>query len=120
MASNISIFNKGSILPSIIEMEAELLERENEVQKLAEEKIHKAKLYGEKLLEDTIKELPLIEEEEGKKLSEIIDARTEKLMNIEEQKLQNLEQSIKNNREHALNFILKNVIPQWDGHLSDR
>ena len=120
MASNISIFNKGSILPSIIEVETELLERENEVQKLAEEKIHNAKLTGEKLLEDTFKELPLIEEEERKKLSENIDARTEKLMNFEKQKYKKLEQSIKNNREQALDFILKKVIPQGNGHLSNR
>jgi len=114
MASNISIFNKGSILPSIIEVEKELLERESEVQKLAEERIYKAKLSGEKLLEDTIKELPSIEEEERKKLSENIDSRTEKLMNVEEQKFKKLEQSIKNKKEQALNFILKKVIPQWD------
>ena len=120
MASKVSIFNKGSILPSIIEMEAELLERENKVKKVAEEEIHRAKLSGEKLLENTIKELPLIEKEERKKFSENIDAGTEKLIHIEEQKLHNLEQSIKNNREYALNFILKNVIPHWVEHFSNR
>ena len=111
MASNIGIFNKGSILPSVIKAETELLERENEVQRLAEEKIHKAKLNGEKLLEDTIKELPLIEEDEKKKISENIDSRTEKLIQVEEQEFHKLKQDIQNNRNRALDFILKKVIP---------
>ena len=119
MSSDISVFNKGSIIPSIIEMETSLQKSENESQKLAEEKIRQAKLSGKKILDETIKELSLIEVEERKKLSDDVDAGTEKLKDDEDLKLQKLERNIEKKRKNALKYILENVIPEWDGNLPD-
>ncbi|MFC1651127.1 hypothetical protein ACFL2X_06110 [Candidatus Latescibacterota bacterium] len=119
MSSDISVFSKGSIMPSIIELEAGLLENENETLKLAEEEIRRAKLSGKKLLDETVEELSLIEVEERKKLSDDVDAKTEKLKDDEDSKLQKLERNIQKNRKGALEYILKNVIPEWDDHLPD-
>ena len=119
MARNTSILNKGSILPSIVELEAELTERENEAMKIAEERIHKAKLTGEKLVEDTLKELPQIEEGERKKLLEGVDARVEELKSIEERESRELEQIIERNKKGALDFVLKKVLPRWDEQFPD-
>ena len=119
MSSDISVFNKGSIMPSIIEMETGLQKSENEYKKLAEEKIRQARLAGEKILEDTIKELSLIEADERKRLSDEVDVRTEKLKDDEERKLNKLEKDIEKNKKNAISYILKNVIPEWDGHLPD-
>ena len=119
MPRSINIFTKGSILPPILEMETELIEQENEALKLAEEKIQEAKHTGEKLIEDTLKELPVIEEEERKKLLETQDAKVEELRITETRKLRELEQNIERNRKQALDFILKSIIPNWDGKYSD-
>lgn len=119
MARSISIFNKGSIVPSIIELETELIERETEASRLAEEKIHKAKITSAKLIDETTKELLSIEENERKTLLEEVDARVEELKIKEERDLLVLEQSIQQNRKRALDFILHMVIPQWDGQYPD-
>ena len=119
MPRSINIFTKGSILPPILEMEAELIEQENEAHKLAEEMIEKAKLTGEKLIEDAMKELPVIEEEERKKLLEAVDASIEELKVIEERKLRELELNIERNRKRVLDFLMKKIIPQWDSRYLD-
>ena len=115
MVKEKSIFNKGSILPYIIELEAEFIEQENEALKLADEEVRQAQLSGEKCIEDTRKEIPVIEEEERRKILDAYDSETEKLMNREEQEYHELEQCIIHNRNNALNFILNKVIPQRNG-----
>ena len=115
MPSKTSTFNKGSILPSIIEMEEELIKQENETQKLSEEKILEAKVSGEKLIKDTLKKIPQIEEAEKKKIFDTVDEKTEELERVNELELSELEKNIKHNRTKALDFILNKIIPQWEG-----
>ena len=79
MVRSYRIFNKGSITPSILEIESELLDHEEKEVKIAEEKIQKAKLSADKLVGDTTKDLTVIEEEERKKLLEEVDAKGEEL-----------------------------------------
>ena len=117
MSSNISVFNKGSIMQSIIELEASLQENENEAQKTAGEKIRAATLSGKKLHDDTLNELSLIEVEERKKLADDVDAKTEKLKGDEDRSIKELERTIAVNRVRALEYILNNVIPGWDGNI---
>ena len=54
MLRSTTIYNVGSVIPSILEVEEKLIEQENEALQLAEEKIHKAKLSGETLVEYTL------------------------------------------------------------------
>ena len=119
MPRSINIFTKGSILPPILEMETELIEQENEALKLAGEMVEKAKLTGEKLIDDALNELPVIEEEERKKLLEAQDARIEELKVTEERKLHELEQNIKRNRKRVLDILMKKIIPHWDPRYLD-
>ena len=119
MPRSINIFTKGSILPPILEMETELIEQENEAHKLADEMIEKAKLAGEKLIEDAMKELPVIEQKETKKLLAEVDSNLEELKVIEERKLLELEQNIERNRKHVLDFLMKKVILKWDSRYLD-
>jgi hypothetical protein len=117
VSSDIGVFNKGSIMQSIIELEAGLLEKENEAQDTAGEIIREATLSGKKLHDDTMKELSLIEVEERKKLADEVDAKTEKLKGDEDRSIKDLERTIDANGTRALEFILKNVIPGWDGSI---
>ncbi len=113
-----SIFNKESIVPSIVELEKELTDLENEALKLADGKIRDAQLSAEKLMKDTIKELPGIEEEERKKLLEEVNAETDDLKSTDEKEFRELGHNIERNRKHVLDFILKRLIPQWDDYHS--
>ena len=106
---------RDSLLPSILELESELLEREKSVLKSAEEILHEAKLAGDLLIENTLKELPDIEEKERKKLIESLDTKTEELRLKEEQKLHEIKNRIENNRKIVLDFILNKIVPCWDG-----
>ena len=112
-------FNEGSIIPSILTMEAEFIERENEEQKLAGEKMQTAKFSCDKLIEDTVKELPAIEEKERKKLLDEVDASADELRKKEERELRGLERNIEHNRRKVLDLILNKVIPDWDGRYPD-
>ncbi|MFC1692068.1 hypothetical protein ACFL1R_01020 [Candidatus Latescibacterota bacterium] len=113
------IFNKGSLLPSIIDLEEELKEMENKSVKLAEDRIQKAKISAEKLIDDLTKEVQVLENEGRIKLLEEVDSTVIELKNTHEQKLHELEQSIERNRKQALDFILKSIIPRWDGKYPD-
>jgi len=115
----IGIFNKESILPSILELEEELMDQENEALKLAEEKVHEATLSAEKLVKDTIKELPRIEEEERKRLLEDVNIKTDDLKSTYEKEFKELDQNIEYNRKRVLELILKKLVPQWDSRYSD-
>ena len=119
MLRSTTIYNVGSVIPSILEVEEKLIEQENEAQQLAEEKTHTAKLSGETMVEDTLKELPGIEEEERKKILDEVNIRTEELNDKEERELRELEKSIAGNRKAALDFIMKRLIPQWNGSYPD-
>jgi len=114
MVKSINIFNKGSILPSILKMEAELIEQENEIKKRADETIRQVELSSMKLVEDTRKALPNIEEEERQKLMESLNSEIQNLTSNDEQEFQKLEQCIEKNRKEALLYILKRVVPQWN------
>ena len=116
MLGRISIFNKGSILPSIIEMEEELIKQELETKKLSDEKVLEAKVSGEKIIKDTHKKIPGIEEAEKKKILETVDEKAQELENASNLELSELEKNIKHNRTKTLDFILNKIIPQWDGH----
>ena len=119
MLRSTTIYNIGSIIPSILEVEEKLIEQENEAQQLAEEKINTAKLSGETLVENTLKELPGIKGEERKKILDEVNIRTEELNDKEERELRELEKSIASNRKAALDFIMKRLIPQWNGSYPD-
>ena len=119
MLKSINIFTKGSILPPILEMEGELIEQENEALKLAEEKTLEAKLTGEKLIENTMKELHIIEEEERKKILEGVDAKAEEIKVAEEHELRELGKNIERNRKSVLDSLMKNIIPNWDSRYLD-
>jgi len=114
MVKSINIFNKGSILPSILKIEAELIEQENKIKKRADEKLRQAELSSAKLVEDTQKELPIVEEEERGKLLQSLNSEIENLTSKDEQEFQKLERCIEKNRKKSLEFILKNIIPQWN------
>jgi len=114
MAKVHGLFNKGSIIPSILELETELMESEREEKERAEELVRNARLSGEKLLEETRRELAGIEEEERKRILESLDARLEELERDEERILRGLEDTIERNRRRVLDYILGRVIPHWD------
>ena len=115
MARNTGIFNIGSVLPSILDKEKELLELESKELENTEKQAQDAKRAGEKLIEETMKKLPNIEEKEKKKLLEEVDAKVEELNISEERTLRSLEQHMKHNRKSVLDFILTSIIPRWDG-----
>lgn len=107
-----NILKRSSVLPSILEIEEELTACENSELKLAEEKLIEARKQGEKLIEKTAKELPEIEEENRRRLLDMVDARVEELKREEEREIRELEECIDRNRRKALDFIVGKVIPQ--------
>ena len=111
MARSYRIFNKGSLLPSIIELEAGLIESEDEESKRAEETVREARLSGDRLIKEVEVEIIEIERDERKKLLEEVDATVEKLEEDEERRLHELERLIEKNRKRVLDHILMKVIP---------
>ena len=105
-------YSRGSLLPSIVELEKELVAREEEAKKIGHDRIHEAKLAAENLLADTRKELPRIEEDVRRKLIEEELTEAEDIQKAEKKALKELAESVKRNRKKALEFILKRVIPQ--------
>ena len=107
-----NIVKKSSILHSVLEMEEELIKRENESIKRAEEIIAEAKKAGEAILEETTKELPILENEKKKNLLETVDTTIKELKRAEEQDKIRLEEMIARNRKKAIDFIVGKVIPE--------
>ena len=118
MAKIDNIYNKGSILPSIIEAESELTGLENDAQKRADEMVQEAKLSGEKLVEDAMKELPEIEKEERKKILDETTSKNNEYKSIEEHEIKNLESNIEYNRKRALDFIIEKILPNGTTSIS--
>ena len=106
-----NILKKSSVLPSILEIEEELTACENRALKLAGERLIEARKQGEKLIEETAKELPEIEKENRQRLLDLVDARVEELKREEEREIRELEECINRNRQKALDFIVGKVIP---------
>ena len=107
-----NIVKKSSILHSVLEMEEELIQCENEALKHAEEMIADAKKAGDKIIEETVKELPILETEKKKKLLETVDATSNDLKRTEEQDKTRLKEMITRNRNKAIDFIVGKVIPE--------
>jgi len=119
MTGSRGMFNKGSILPDILELEADIIEKENEVQKQADSLIEDAHQFAEHLIEETQKELVSVEEAERKKLLETIDNDLEKVRTAEEEKYRYLEEVIANNRLKVVDSILSRFVPHWHSDLLD-
>ncbi|HDY89692.1 MAG TPA: hypothetical protein ENH82_16460 [bacterium] len=119
MLRSINIFSKGSILPPILEMEGEIIEQENKALELAEEKIQKAKLEGEKLIENTTNELPVIEDDERNKLLESVGEKVGELNVAEGNELRELEKNVERNRKRALDLLMKKIIPHRESSYLD-
>ncbi|MFC1508836.1 hypothetical protein ACFL60_04000 [Candidatus Omnitrophota bacterium] len=107
-----NIVKKSSILHSVLEMEEELILCENEALKRAEEIITEAKKAGDKIVEETAKELPILETEKKRKLLETVDATINDLKRTEEQDKTRLKEMISRNRNKAIDFIVGKVIPE--------
>ena len=110
-AKTMNIVRKSSILHSVLEMEEELIKRENEALKHAEEIITEAKKAGDTIVEETTKELPILENDKKKKLLESVDATIKELKLTEEQDKIRLKEMITRNRNKAIDFIVGKVIP---------
>jgi len=111
LAKSRKMISKGSILPSILGVEEELIAREKEDMNRAKEIIQKAELEAERLVEDAATEIHIIENREREKLLNAVDARVEELREREERKLADLEKSIRSRRVKALDYILNSVLP---------
>ena len=111
LAKSRKMISKGSILPSILGVEEELIAREKEDMNRAKEIIQKAEFEAERLVEDAATEIHIIENREREKLLNAVDARVEELRESEERKLADLEKSIRSRRVKALDYILNSVLP---------
>jgi len=119
MTGSLGMFNKGSILPDILELEAEIIEQENEIRKKAEDMIQEAHLFAERLIEETRKELVSEEKTEREKLLESIDDDLEELRTVEEEKIRELERIIECNHLKVVDSILGRFVPHWHSGLLD-
>ena len=119
MPRSTTLFNKGSILPEILEIETELVRELNDVKKSADTMVQSARQSGEDLTAATKKELPVFEEEERKRLLEQIRAETVGLSDVEEQDLRDIERDITRNRDRVLKYLLNEIIPGWDDRLPE-
>ena len=108
----LNILKRSSVLPSILEIEEELTACEDRALKLAGERLIEARKQGEKLIEETAKELPEIEKGNRQRLLDLVDARVEELKREEEREIRELEECINRNRQRALDFIINKIIPQ--------
>ena len=111
MAKNPLVFNKGSIIPSILEIEEQLMKSADETREEAEKIVARANAAAEEIAEKTRREIRGIEEKERKKLLDQMDAEIDDLSRLEENRLGELLEMIGRNRSRALDFIMKRVLP---------
>ena len=119
MTGSRGLFNKGSILPDILELEAEIIEQENAIRKQADDLIEEAHQFAERLLEETRKELVSVEEAERKKLLETIDSDLEEIWTKEEKKYRKLVDTIIHNRLKVVDYLMGRLVPHWHSGLLD-
>lgn len=101
----------GTVLPSIIDLEAELLEREQTARSEASHVIDEAKAAAERLLAETRRELPRLEREARERLMLEIDSETDVGTDGEDTRLGRLEDLIKHNHDRAVEAMVARILP---------
>ncbi len=109
---------KGSILPLILDLESELIERETQLKKSIRADIEAAKQDAAQRISKAESELAGIETEERKKLQAEINASVEERSSEEDRKYENLHKAIERNRERAVDYLLKRILPDIENGTS--
>ena len=109
----VSPYRKGSLIPSILSVESDLIERERNVREDSERIVDEARQDAYKLIRKTKKELPRVEEKERQELIAALTTSAENLLLDRERELLELRERIARNRKQALNHIIAHIIPGW-------
>ena len=117
MAKKTIIFNRGSVLPSILDLESELAELERQSQMESDKLVSDAHESALKIIEDTKEEIRKIERDERAKLFEIVDDRVESLIRDEERDIAELSRRIEKHKSGSIKALLDIIIP---GRIQDR
>lgn len=104
----------GTVMPSIIDLEAELMEREQAARTEAGHAIDEARMASERLLAETRRELPRLEREARERLMREIDGETDGVTDVEDALLVRLEDLIKRNHDRAVEVMVARILPTID------
>lgn len=111
MLKSTETVRKGSILPLILELEAELIERERTLKQEVREEVDNAKQAAAQRIDKAENELPGIEAAERQKLLAEINASVEERSSEEDRKYENLKKAVDLNRQQVIEYILKRILP---------
>jgi len=114
VAQDDPIFRKGSLIPPVLDLEADLIEQEQEARAYAERIVSEARRDAEQRIVDTRKQLPHIEASEREKLAASLSSSTESMYESHDSEIRELETGIERNHRRALDFIIHRLIPDWD------
>ena len=95
----------------ILELEAELIENDSESEKKATIEVEAAKLAAGQRIGEAQNDLAGIESEEREKLQARVNASVEGRSSEEDRKLSALKDAIERNRQHTVDHILKQILP---------
>jgi hypothetical protein len=110
----VPLFRKGSLIPSVLDVEADLIELEREAREEVDRILARSRQAAEQLLLKTRKELPHIEEAERQELIVSLTTSAEDLLLDRERELTELRERIATKRKQALDRILARIIPGWE------
>jgi hypothetical protein len=115
VAQDDPIFRKGSLIPPVLDLEADLIEQEQEARAYAERIVFEARRDAEQLIAETKKRLPRIEASERDKLADSLLSSTGFMHETHDSEIRELEAGIARNHRRALDYLLHKLIPDWDG-----
>jgi len=111
VARKLRVFNKGSIIPSILKIEEQLMQSEDEAREEAEKIIARANADAEEIMRTARQEIRGIEEDERNKLLDQMETGIDELTRSEEKRLRELMETIEGNRGRALDSIMNRILP---------
>lgn len=110
-AKKIAAYNKGSILPRVLDIESELEKLEVETMAKAESTINDARKTAVRIVEEAKSNVKHMEVEERDRLLNAVDQRIGEIERAGETEVHNLREHIAGRRGQVLASLLDRVLP---------
>ncbi len=111
MAASARIFNRGSILPSILELESQIRAQNESAREKADEIVEKAEREAERIIDEARSSIRDIEKEERSLLEKQMENNLEEIETSGDRQLADLKSAIERNGDAAVDFIVGNILP---------
>ncbi len=115
-AKKLTAYNKGSIVPRVLDLESELEKLETETRTKAESIINDARKTAVRIIEEAKSNVKHIEVDERDRLLNAVDERIGEIERAGENELHDLREHLAGRRGHVLATLLDRVVPDRMHH----